>query len=66
MEENKKVSLHVEVARCYERFWDKNQLSIDSKGKVFRTTISRERPSQEVDFRNGKTKEKGEKSGKVY
>ncbi len=65
MDENKKLSLQVEVARCYERFWDKNQLSIDSKGKVFRTTIPRERPSQEVDFRNGKTK-KGEKSGKVY
>lgn len=48
----KQVSLGQQVARAFEKFWKKNQLSVDRKGKVYRTNVPRERPNLDhVDFR---------------
>lgn len=67
-EHGKRVPLGVEVARAFDKFWDKNQLSVDSKGKYYRTTIPRVRPkgAGEFDFRKTETKKEGKKSGEVY
>jgi len=68
-EHGKSVPLGVQVARAFDKFWDKNQLSVDSKGKSYRTNIPRVRPKGAgdfIDFRKPETKKKGKKSGEVY
>ena len=68
-EHEKRVPLGVEVARAFDKFWDKNQLSVDPKGKSYRTTIPRLRPKGAgdfIDFRKAETKKKGKKRGEVY
>lgn len=65
----KPVPIGIQVARAFERFWDRNQLSVDSKGKPFRTNVPRVRPKGSgdfIDFRKAETKKKGKKSGEVY
>tara|TARA_R110002020_G_scaffold229524_1_gene440272 strand:+ start:1642 stop:1839 length:198 start_codon:yes stop_codon:yes gene_type:complete len=43
------------VARAYERFWAKNQLGVDRKGRIYRTDLPRERPNLDfLDFRQPK------------
>lgn len=68
-EHGKSASVGIQVARAFERFWNRNQLSVDSKGKVFRTMTPRVRPKgsgEFIDFRKAETKKKGKKSGEVY
>jgi len=70
MEEHEKtVPIGIEVARAFERFWDKNELSIDKHGRIYRTTIPRVRPKgtgEFIDFRKPETKKKAEKNGEFY
>ena len=69
MVKDEKVPIGVEVARAFERFWDKNKLSIDRHGRIYRTTIPRVRPKgagEFIDFRKPETKKKAEKNGEFY
>ena len=64
-EYRKTLSFGAEVALAFDRFWEKKQLSVDSKGRVYRTKIPRKRPNfDHVDFRNPYTKiRKGKQDG---
>jgi hypothetical protein len=68
-EHGKSVSFGVQVARAFDKFWDRNKLAVDSKGKPYRTNSPRVRPKGAgdfMDFRKPETKKKGKKSGEVY
>lgn len=53
----KQISFGQQVARAFEEFWKKNKLSVDRRGKVYRTDVPRQRPNfDHVDFRNAKRK----------
>ena len=46
-----------EVNDGWHRFWNKNQLAVNSRGKVYRTTRPRKLPSKgKFDFRNERSK----------
>lgn len=68
-EHEKRVPLGVEVARAFDKFWGRNKLAVDSKGKPYRTNVPRVMPKGAgdfIDFRKAETKKKGKKSGEVY
>ncbi len=41
-----------EVQKAWLRFWNKNELAINSYGKVYRTKTPRRMPDRIDDFRN--------------
>ena len=66
MENKGKVSINILISQAYEKFWEKNKLSVDSDGKIFRTNVCRKRPMSGVDFRNPETIKKDRENEKVY
>ena len=47
------INLAKEVAEGYQRFWDKNKLTViheDGRVRIVRTDVPRTRPSAEFDF----------------
>jgi len=66
MENKDRVSINILISQAYEKFWEKNKLSVDSDGKIFRTNVSRKRPMSGVDFRKPETIKKDRENGKVY
>ena len=47
------INLAKEVAEGYNRFWDKNKLTViheDGRVRIVRTNVARTRPSAEFDY----------------
>ena len=63
MENKGKVSINILISQAYEKFWEKNKLSVDSDGKIFRTNVSRKRQMSGVDFRKPETIKKDRENG---